>query len=241
VVCQRGLMAHRGKFWSATAALAAVCYTVLWVAFARHWEWLNAIDSALMDPLHAYGVRHPGWLRFWDVLCTVLGPEAFRLVGVGVVVVAALRRNLRAVLFVLTTIELSGVVSQVAKNLAGRPRPAGALAGSVASAFPSGHAVAVMSGVLALLTITAGMFTRRVRIAAIAIGAAMVIAVGAGRVLLNVHYPSDVVAGWALGYLWFLGCLLVIRPLPLAKAARPDAGRIGEAADETRQAPRTEH
>jgi membrane-associated phospholipid phosphatase len=238
--CQRGVMAHRWRFWSATAAPAAVCYTVLWVAFARHLQWLNAIDSAMLDPLHAYGVKHPGWLRFWDVLCTVLGPEAFRLVGVGVAVVVALRRNARAVLFVLTTIELSGVVSQVAKNLAGRPRPAGALAGSVSSAFPSGHAVGAMTGVLALLTITAGMFTRRGRIAAIAIGAVAVIAVGLGRVVLNVHYPSDVVAGWALGYLWYLGCLLVIRPLPLTEAARPDPGRVGAATDETREAPGAE-
>jgi membrane-associated phospholipid phosphatase len=238
--CQRGVMAHRGKFWSATAALAVVCYTVLWIAFARHWEWLNAIDSAVLDPLHAYGVKHPGWLRFWDVLCTLLGPEAFRLVGAGVVVFAALRRNVRAVLFVLTTIELSGVVSQVAKNLAGRPRPAGALAGTVTSAFPSGHAVAAMTGVLALLTITAGMFTRRGRIAALAIGAVAVIAVGAGRVVLNVHYPSDVVAGWALGYLWYLGNLLVIRPLPLAETAPPDPGRIGAATDKKRDAPGAE-
>jgi membrane-associated phospholipid phosphatase len=211
-------MAHRGKWWSVTAALAAVCYAVLWVAIARHWAWLNTIESAVLEPLHAYGVKHPAWVWFWDVLSTVLGPEAFRLVGAGVVIVAVLRRNLGAVLFVLTAIELSGVVSEVAKNLAGRPRPAGALAGTAASAFPSGHAVAVMAAVLALLTISAGMLTRRIRIVAIAVGAVVVIAVGAGRVVLNVHYPSDVVAGWTLGYLWYLGCLVVVRPRPLAEA-----------------------
>jgi undecaprenyl-diphosphatase len=184
------------------------------------------VDSAVLDPLHGYGVKHPAWVRFWDVLCTVFGPEALRLVGLAVVVVAVLRRNLRATLFVLLAIELSGAVSQVAKNLAGRPRPAGALVdGAAASAFPSGHAVAVMAAVLTLLTISAGMFTRRGRIVAIAIGAVVVVAVGVGRVVCNVHYPSDVVAGWALGYLWYLGCMLVIRPLPLAGGVRPDAAR----------------
>jgi undecaprenyl-diphosphatase len=44
---------------------------------------------------------------------------------------------------------------------------------------------------------------------AIAAGAVVVVAVGTARVALNVHNPSDVIAGWALGYLYFAGCLLV--------------------------------
>jgi undecaprenyl-diphosphatase len=71
---------------------------VLWLGFALHWEWLRTIDSGVLDPLHRYGVKHPAWVRFWDVLCTVLGPAGFRVVGAVVVVIAVLRRNLRAVL-----------------------------------------------------------------------------------------------------------------------------------------------
>jgi undecaprenyl-diphosphatase len=194
-------------------ALAAASYAVLWIAVAQHWKWLNSIDSAVLDPLHSYGVKRPGWVQFWNVLSTVFGPEGFQIVGAAVVVVAVLRRNLRTVLFVLAAIELNGVVAQLAKDLAGRPRPPGALTtASTAASFPSGHAVAVMAGVLALLTISAGMFTPRGRTAAKALGALLVIAVGAARVILNAHYPSDVVAGWALGYLWYLLCLVVIRP-----------------------------
>ncbi|MGH9480074.1 MAG: phosphatase PAP2 family protein, partial [Terriglobales bacterium] len=36
--------------------------------------------------------------------------------------------------------------------------------------------------------------------------------VGFGRVALNVHHPSDVLGGWALGYLYFAVCAWVIRP-----------------------------
>ncbi|HUM00279.1 MAG TPA: phosphatase PAP2 family protein, partial [Mycobacterium sp.] len=173
----------------------------------------------------------------WDVLCAVFSPAAFRVVGAGVIVVAVLRRNLRVILFIVTSIGMSGFVTQVAKGLADRPRPATALADASSSAFPSGHAVGVMVAVLALLTISAGLLSRRGRIVTVVLGGVVVIAVGAGRVVLNVHHPSDVLAGWALGYLWFLGCLLAIRPLSLAAAAAPDVQPSGEAADETPQAP----
>lgn len=220
-------MAHRGGWW--IAALAAVCYALLWVGFAAHWEWLKTIDSAMLDPLHSCGVKHPAWVRFWDALCTVFGPEAFRLVGIGVIVVAVLRRNVRVVLLVLTTIELAGLVTLIAKGLANRSRPPGALVTPALSSFPSGHALAVAAAVPALLTISAGLFTRRGRTVAIVLGAGVVIAVGVGRVVLNVHYPSDVLAGWALGYVWYVLCLLVIRPEP-----------IGRAADKTPEAPDTD-
>ena len=218
------------------ATAAVIVYALLWLAYALRWGWLQAVDDAVLQPLYDYGVKHPGWVQFWDVLCTVFSPAAFRLVGAAIVVLAVFRRNLRVILFILTAIGMSGIVTQIAKGLADRPRPTTALAAASSSAFPSGHALGVMAAVLALLTISAGMFNRCGRAASIVFGAVVVIAVGVGRVVLNVHHPSDVLAGWALGYLWFLACLLAIRPLPLAAAAAPEAEPIGAAADETPQA-----
>lgn len=217
---------HRRILGVVSAAAAAAVYVILWVGTELHWEWLRAVDFAALDPLYDYGVKHPAWVRFWDVLCTVLGPAAFRILGIGLVVVAVLRRNLRLLLFIVFTFGVSGIVELVAKGLANRPRPEGAFVDAALTSFPSGHAVAVIAPVLALLTISAGLLTRRGRILAVVVGALIVVAVGAGRVVLNVHHPSDVVAGWALGYLWYLVCLLMFNPQP-----------IGEAADETPQAP----
>ena len=45
-----------------------------------------------------------------------------------------------------------------------------------------------------------------------ALGAVVVITIGVGRVVLNVHYPTDVIAGWAFGYAYFVACLLTVPP-----------------------------
>jgi undecaprenyl-diphosphatase len=201
------------------AAFAVLVYAGMWVGFRSHWGWLDSFDSRALDGLHDYGVRHPGWVRFWDVVCTVLGPNAFRVLAAVAVVFALRRRKLRVAVFVLASVGLSGVVASAAKALADRPRPTGALANAAAGSFPSGHAVGVMVGVLTLLTVAWGPMSRPWRAAAVVAGAVIVLAIGFGRVALNVHYPSDVLAGWALGYLYFLACLAVIRPLPLGALA----------------------
>lgn len=202
-----------------SAAVALVFYVLLWVGFEQQWPWIGAMDRFALDPLHDFAIAHPGWVVFWDLFCTVLGPTAFRLVALVVIVVALARRNVRAAMFLVVTVELSGLITEAAKAAAGRPRPAEAMVDALSTSFPSGHAVGVMVGVLAFLTLVVPIVRRSVRFWLIAIGAAIVLAIGAGRVVLCVHYPSDVLAGWALGYVWFvLGVLLVPPVTPITAA-----------------------
>jgi membrane-associated phospholipid phosphatase len=196
--------------WSAAVALAV--YALMWIAFVLQWNWLTCIDSSALGTLHGYGVEHPTWVLSWNVLCTVLGPTAFRLLALVVIIVALARRNLRVALFLVICVELSGLVIEIAKLAADRPRPASALVAAPATAFPSGHAVGGMIGVLALLTVLLPVVSDPLRAWLIALGAVGVIAVGVGRVVLNVHHPSDVIAGWALGYAYFVACLLMVPP-----------------------------
>jgi undecaprenyl-diphosphatase len=201
------------------AALALASYALLWVGFAQQWHWLAAIDRFALDATHPYGVTHPGWVIFWDTFCTVLGPSTFRLAAVVAIVVALARRNLRAALFLVVSVELSGVVSEAAKAAANRPRPTESLVSAPTTSFPSGHAVGVMVGVLALLTVALPLASPRLRAVLIAVGAIVVVAIGVGRVVLDVHHVSDVLAGWALGYAWYVACTLVVPPAAPITAA----------------------
>lgn len=213
-----------------SAAVAVVLYALMWIGYVSQWNWLITIDSNALDALYRYAVTRPGWVTAWDVFCTVLGPTAFRIVALVVIVVALVRRNLRVALFLVISVELSGLVIEVAKQIADRPRPPTALVWALSTAFPSGHAVGVMVGVLALLTIALPLTRRPLRTWLIVLGAVVVIAIGIGRVVLNVHHPSDVLAGWALGYAYFVACLLMVPP------SRPvtEADEIPEAPDTAR-------
>jgi undecaprenyl-diphosphatase len=201
------------------AACALALYALMWVGFAAHWHWIAAMDQMALDPLYSYGRSRPGWIASWDVFCTVLGPTAFRLIALAVIVVALVHRNLRAALFLVLSVELSGLITEAAKAAVHRPRPDGAFVAAWGSSFPSGHALGVMVGVLALSTLWWPLARRPLRLWIVLIGAVVVIAIGIGRVVLNVHHPSDVLAGWALGYLWFVVCVMLVPPAVAVTAA----------------------
>jgi membrane-associated phospholipid phosphatase len=195
-----------------SAAVAVAVYALMWIGYASQWNWLTNIDSSWLDATHRYGVAHPGSVSSWNTFCTVFGPTGFRLLGLVVIIFSLVRRNLRVAFFLLISVELAGLITEIAKDAVNRPRPATALVSASSSSFPSGHALGVMVGVLALLTVVVPVIHRPLRMWLVAIGALTVIAIGVGRVVLNVHHPSDVVAGWALGYAYFVACVLMVPP-----------------------------
>jgi membrane-associated phospholipid phosphatase len=195
-----------------SATLAAAVYALLWIGYASHWNWVTTIDSSLLTDMHGYSAAHPGRVTAWNVFCTVLGPTAFRLLTVMLIIFSLVRRNLRVAMFLVISVELSGIITEIAKYAASRPRPTTAFVTAPSTSFPSGHALGVMVGVLALLTVALPVVRRPLRAWLVVLGTLIVVAIGIGRVVLNVHYPSDVVAGWALGYAYFVACLLIVPP-----------------------------
>ncbi|MDT5027114.1 MAG: hypothetical protein QOE61_3540 [Micromonosporaceae bacterium] len=197
---------------------AAAVYLALWAGWSMHWDSLDAVDAWGLDALYRFGVDHPAWVTFWQVLCTVLGPNAFRILGLVVIVVAVWRRQFRLALFLVLSVELSGLVTEALKAAAHRPRPPTALVFAPSWSFPSGHALGVMAAVLALTVIVLPHVRRGRWCWVIAGGAVTVLVIGFGRVVLNVHNPTDVLAGWAAGYLWFAASLPVLTRNPVSSA-----------------------
>jgi membrane-associated phospholipid phosphatase len=198
--------------------LAAAVYVTLWAGWSMQWAWLDAFDAWGLGAFHRFGADHPAWVTFWQVLCTVLGPNGFRIIGLVVIVVALRHRQFRLALFLVLSVELSGLVTEALKAAAHRPRPETALVFAPSWSFPSGHALGVSAAVMALTVIVLPRVRRDRRGWVIAGGALIVLVIGFGRVVLNVHNPTDVLAGWAAGYLWFTASLLVLTRGPVRSA-----------------------
>ncbi len=199
--------------WLITSALMAVAvFALMWIGYASNWHWLATIDTSGLNIGHDYAVAHPGWVSAWNAFCTALGPTVFRLAVLVVIVFALVRRNVRVAMFLVLSVELAGIITEILKTAADRPRPATAMVAASSASFPSGHALGVMVAVLALLTVVLPIVGRPLRPWLIALGALIVFSIGVGRVVLNVHNPSDVIAGWAFGYAYFVACLLLVPP-----------------------------
>jgi undecaprenyl-diphosphatase len=99
------------------------------------------------------------------------------------------------------------LVTNAVKHVVDRARPAiDPVAATLGPSFPSGHSstAAAFFAALALLAGRRRPHAQKAALAGLAVGAA--VAVACSRVLLDMHWLSDVVAGLALGWGWFALC-----------------------------------
>jgi undecaprenyl-diphosphatase len=126
-------------------------------------------------------------------------PAVAASVLVGVLLLAIARRP-RAAIALAVGFAAVIVAIGLIKSGVGRARPPGAGPSITSASFPSGHAAYATAYTALALTLLGDRAARSPRrLAVVAVAAALSVAIGLTRVVLDVHYLSDVVAGWALG------------------------------------------
>ncbi len=133
------------------------------------------------------------------------------------VVIAGFAPGRRPGLCCAVNLVLVVVLNQVLKELVQRPRPEGiGLVAETGFSFPSGHSMVAMAffGLLVWL-IWRYECDRTMRIVCCVALSAVIVAVGASRIYLGVHYASDVIGGFCVSLAWLALYTRVVAPLLL--------------------------
>ncbi|QDV45565.1 Putative undecaprenyl-diphosphatase YbjG [Stieleria neptunia] len=170
-------------------------------------------SSDVSDPIG------PTWMEEAGRDLTALGGIAVMLIAVASAAgFLAINRAYRTML-VLVVSTLSGMgVSLWMKSLFARPRPdlVPHLSHVYTSSFPSGHSMMAALVYLTLAALIAPVLRNIwLRLYALAVAVALTVLVGISRVYMGVHYPTDVLAGWAAGLVWALACWLIAHGIKL--------------------------
>jgi membrane-associated phospholipid phosphatase len=131
------------------------------------------------------------------------------LIDIGLMAWLAWRRRWRDGLFFGLAIGGSALLNLAAKHLFARQRPELwlSIAPEDTYSFPSGHAMGSMTLGLAVVVLC---WPTRGRWLAIALAMPLVFLVGASRVYLGVHFPSDILGGWLAATAWVLGMAMLV-------------------------------
>lgn len=159
-------------------------------------------------------LKGPRWLHEVGRDVTALGSyTVLSLVTVAVGSFLFLQRRHRTAILVLTAAIGGGLLSSMLKSFFERGRPdLPAIVYVTSASFPSGHAMLSAIVYLTLGSLVAGIVeARRLKIHCLLTAMLIALLVGASRVYLGVHYPTDVLAGWLAGLVWAMLCWLGFR------------------------------
>lgn len=197
-------------------------------------------ESFAFDKWMLLALRHPNdlsqpigpsWFKPVFVDITGLGSTTaltiFTLITVGYFLAA---RKVGAALFLALATGGGAVLGKVLKVSFSRPRPdiVPHFIDVHTASFPSGHTV---NSAIVYLTIGAILSRAQpspgLNVYIMSVAFTLAVLVGVSRVYLGVHYPTDVLAGWAVGGTWALLCWTTARTLhgdgsiSMASSAQP--------------------
>ena len=196
---------------------------------------LVRVDASVLRFVYSHG--EPSLTAVVSTLEALLSPEvllvAMALAGLVLVFLARRWRDFRTGFYGVVFLAAAfgtGALIEFFKFLFGRPRPPASLqlVPETGESFPSGHAMAALVVGAAIWYVWSlrsseswgGSWRAKVRVGLILVAIALL--VGLGRVYMGAHYPSVVLAGWALGGVWASICLTSAETFRRLRESKPD-------------------
>ncbi|KRN20773.1 membrane-associated phospholipid phosphatase [Lacticaseibacillus camelliae DSM 22697 = JCM 13995] len=208
------IMKKRPVYPLIIAAVSLAVFIPLLSGVITHAAWISTVDHAVVQVVTAY---RPTWLTAIVLVITNLGdPPVVVIVGLIVAAVLFYFRRRRYAWFAFASICLMSLVNHIIKNWIRRPRPfvqdprITPLTTAGGWSFPSGHASGSMLlyGTVILIALSL-VSLPRARHFLVGFSTVMIILIGVSRIYVQVHFPTDVFAGWSsalagLMLLWWL-------------------------------------
>jgi undecaprenyl-diphosphatase len=169
----------------------------------------DAVTAFFREPGNPSDPWGPVWLEEAVRDITSLGSvSVLGLVVIASVVYLLFAGKPRSAVFVAASVIGGTLLSNLLKTGFNRPRPDfEAVARVFTASFPSGHATLSAVTYLTLgLLLAESSPTRRLKAYCVGLGMTLAVLVGASRIYIGVHFPTDVLAGWCIGGAWALLC-----------------------------------
>jgi len=188
----------------------------------KNWMFILAIFTFIVFVFLMYSFENAPLVQFDKEMASLIGENKFIdlfhylgetkfIFSIGILLIIWLwfyKGNYYGMFLVLLTYPGGFLLNQLIKRIVERPRPE--IADQLTSfSFPSGHAMMAM---LYLLTIayffTEGFVRKKKSIIIWFVAIILIFLIGLSRIAGSRHYATDVIAGWSLGYTWFVLCVL---------------------------------
>lgn len=238
---------HTRRTAAGGVLLGLVISVVFAVIFVRLFDFVTDAGREVLPFDHdlllwMYRHRTPPLDELGEWLAHLGSPPVIVGIGLAAALTGAVWRKVRGAAWTLPiAIFGSGLIIQIVKMFVQRPRPAAVPHGfqpllhETGYSFPSGHSLIAMTvygllGYFALHLVS----HRWARVTIRVLTVLLVFAIGASRVYVGVHYPTDVLAGWTAGVPWLITCLglheLLTRRWPRSgePVLTPNASRAGD-------------
>lgn len=187
------------KKWAYPLAIVTlIVFIVLRVTYQS--QLMNTFDAKMAEILFGN--------RFIEIFHYIGEPIFVVAVAVVLMVYLAWKvKNYRGMLFVVLTFAAGNVLNQLLKKWVQRPRPE--IEDQLTSfSFPSGHS---MTGILYLFSLAYILAenSNKSRKILLWLGATiLMVLIGLSRIAGARHFATDVLAGWSIGYTWFIICVI---------------------------------
>ena len=212
-----------------TVTIAALVFVILVIAVRLQWAPLESADHGAAASINSLiagnatlvtAVKAVTWLGSNGVLWTVIAAAT---------VILAIRRRWRLAAYLLITGAGALILDPILKSLVGRLRPVVAhpIAHGTGDSFPSGHSLGSIVCYGAILLVFLPAARGRWRTAFVTVIIALIALIGVSRILLGVHYLSDVLGAWAVGITW-LGITAFAFELTRSAAGQPVTDPVTE-------------